>query len=189
MIKKYFFVLVSFFVFFSSVNYSDATIEEAVNAARPDRTNPWKLNSNQKITFNEYYISGKNLACGFKAFGYDSREEAIDAMLNALKDNDTKYERRNRKMREYIKNDYAENISVEEYLNKIKNTQHELSYNPNKQLFEDGTLKKISEPQNVPYTLIDAFAVLNNKNLYIYNIAPGEKTVFISHASPTSPND
>ncbi|MDP1723188.1 MAG: tetratricopeptide repeat protein [Alphaproteobacteria bacterium] len=183
MIKNISFIFLSFFIFFSSVNCSECTIDDAVNASIPDRTNPWKLNTNQAITFNEYYISGKNLACGFKAFGYDSREEAIDAMLNALNDNDTKYERRNRKMREYIKNDYAENISVEEYLNKIKNIKHELSYNANKYFLDQNKkIQKIDPNLPILYTLIDAFAVLNNKNLYIYSAAPGEKILFISHA-------
>ncbi|MDP1724471.1 MAG: hypothetical protein Q8L85_07185 [Alphaproteobacteria bacterium] len=184
MIKKYFFVLMSFFVFFLSVNYSDATIDEAVNAARPDRSTPWYLSDKPNITFNEYYISATDLACGFRAFGYDSRESAIDAMLKALADQDPRYTKRNEKLREYIKNDYAENISVEEYLNKIKKTQYELPFNANKLFLDnDNVVKKIYEPLNIPYTFINAFALLTHKNLHIYNIHSNEnKNIYLSHS-------
>jgi hypothetical protein len=184
MIKYVCTISLSLFIFFSCVNCSESTIDDVVNSARPDRTNPWKLNTNPSVLFNEYYISGENLACGFRAFGYNSREEAIGAMLKALKDTSSQHERRNRKMREYIKDDCSSaEMSVEEYLNKIKNMKHELSYNANYNfLDQNNEIQKIHHDSKVPCTLINAFALLNNKNLYIYNVVPNEKIIFLSHA-------
>ncbi|MDP1723298.1 MAG: hypothetical protein Q8L85_01170 [Alphaproteobacteria bacterium] len=178
MIKKISTVLFPAFLFFSSTNYLEATfIDGLVESAKPDRSTPWMLFDQPNIQFNEYNISALDLACGFRAFGYASRNDAIDAMLSALADIDEQYENRNAQLRVYIENDCGDN--VEDYLKSLKNTQYELPYTINRYI--DSDIDKNLE--EFTYTLINAFALLNNISLCIYEEVKDEKkTISLTHS-------
>lgn len=178
MIKKISTILFSSFLFVSSINYVEATfIDGLVEAAKPDRTTPWMLFDQPNIQFNEYHISALNRACGFRAFGYASRNVAIDAMLNALADLDEQHENRNAKLRAYIENDCGGN--VEDYLKSLKNDEYELPYTINR--YVDADIDKMLEEYT--YTLINAFALLNNVSLCIYEEVKDEpKTISLTHS-------
>ena len=188
MIKKISTILFPAFLFFSSTNYLEATfiddiataptfIDGLVESAKPDRSTPWMLFDQPNIQFNEYHISALDLACGFRAFGYASRNDAIDAMLNALADIDKQYENRNAKLRIYIENDCGDN--VEDYLKNLKNTPYELPYTVNRYI--DSDIDKNLE--EFTYTFINAFALLNNISLCIYEEVKDEKkTISLTHS-------
>ncbi|MDP3532108.1 MAG: hypothetical protein Q8S31_02335 [Alphaproteobacteria bacterium] len=188
MIKKISTILFPAFLFFSSTNYLEATfiddiatapsfIDGLVESAKPDRSTPWMLFDQPNIQFNEYNISALDLACGFRAFGYASRNDAIDAMLSALADIDEQYENRNAKLRIYIENDCGDN--VEDYLKNLKNTPYKLPYTINRYI--DSDIDKNLE--GFTYTLINAFALLNNISLCIYKEVKDEKkTISLTHS-------
>ncbi|MDP3532699.1 MAG: hypothetical protein Q8S31_05365 [Alphaproteobacteria bacterium] len=177
------------FILFFSINqqvFSNPTeIDNIVKNAKPDRRSSWEV-SGSILRFNEYFISTLKSECGFRAFGYTSKEVAINAMLDALKDKSTLVNTlRAERLRQFIDNDHDNPVnfsSAESYLNNIKKTKHELSYQPNENVYDKkkGIQKIIEKPS---YTLIDAFASLNNKNLYIYEVDLSKnKTLFLSHS-------
>ncbi|MDP1723149.1 MAG: tetratricopeptide repeat protein [Alphaproteobacteria bacterium] len=177
------------FVLFFTMNqqtFSNPTeIQSIIEKAKPDRRSPWEV-SGSILRFNEYFISTLKSECGFRAFGYTSKEVAINAMLDALKDKSTLVNTlRAERLRQFIDNDHDNPVnfsSAESYLNNIKKTKHELSYQPNENVYDKkkGIQKIIEKPS---YTLIDAFASLNNKNLYIYEVDLSKnKTLFLSHS-------
>jgi hypothetical protein len=177
-LKKISSVLFSSFLFISSINYAEATfIDDLVEAAKPDRETPWMLFDQPNIQFNEYHISALNRACGFRAFGYASRNDAIDAMLNALANIDEQHENRNAKLRAYIENDCSDN--VEAYLKSLKNEEYELPYTINR--YVDTDIDKTFEEYT--YSLINAFALLNNISLCIYEEVKEEpRTISLTHS-------
>ena len=73
-------ILLIVFVLFFSINqqgFSNPTeIQNIIEKATPDRSIPWKA-IDSDIRFNEYFISTLKSECGFKAFGYASKEIAI----------------------------------------------------------------------------------------------------------------
>lgn len=180
MIKQFFSFILSAALFFASINYAEATIDDLVNNAKPDRAKSWTLLDQPNIQLNEYYISALDLACGFKAFGYNSRNDALDIMLSALADIDEQYEDRNNKLRTYIENEY--NGNVENYLRSLKNIQYELTYTPNR-FYNTNDFNEF--PEELTYSLINAFALLNNKNLCIYEEVKNEnedKIISLTHS-------
>lgn len=177
MIKNFFTILFSIFLLFSSTSFINATIEDLVNGAKPDRSIPWTLLDEPYIQLNEYHISALNRACGFRAFGYISRNDAIDDMVNALHSIDEQYENRNTKLRTYIENDCGE--KAEDYLKSLKKSEYELSYTQNRfeNIINDKTFEEFT------YTLINAFALLKNVNLCIYEeVVDQNKTISLTHS-------
>jgi hypothetical protein len=186
--------LVIFVLFFSidqQVFSNPTEIDNIVEKATPDRSIPWKV-TDSTLRFDEYFISTLKSECGFRAFGYDSKEIAIDTLLGALKDKSSIASTlRSTKLREFIDNDHGSKSnfsSAENYLNNLKTAKHELTYQPNINIYDKkNIIQKITE--DVSYTLIDAFALLYNKNLYIYEVDPSKnKTLFLSHSYIISNN-
>jgi uncharacterized protein HemY len=186
--------LVVFVLFFSisQQTFSNPTeIQNIIEKATPDRSIPWKV-IDSTLRFDEYFMSTLKSECGFKAFGYASKETAIDEMLGALKDKSSITSTlRSNKVREFIDNDHGSKTnfsSAENYLIYLKTAKHELTYQPNKNTYsKTNGVQQITE--DVFYTLIDAFALLNKKNLYIYEVDPSKnKTLFLSHSYIISNN-
>ncbi|MDP1724333.1 MAG: hypothetical protein Q8L85_06490 [Alphaproteobacteria bacterium] len=178
------------------------SIDKAVEEARPNRTSPWiRFNSqNKQIAYNEYYISGKDSACGFRAFGYDSRVQAVDTLIGALTNPAINPAKKNQ-IKEYIKNsiytaedgvlcaifgadrptsDSKEQFASNEqnqitYLNYFKTPGIELSF----QIHFDDEGNPIENDRK--YDLIDAFAVLKEVNLYIYRPQGADKKLRLAH--------
>ena len=149
---------------FSSFSLLGFNRQELISQIRPDRSVKWdyfRASINATLQFNEYYSLAKDNVCAFVSLDFESRKDAIDTLLKVV---NNKNHPKHQNIIKFIKNDRLldtkTHLSIENYLNEIKNSTSMTSFNIN--IMGD---KLINNPD---YGIMDALALLKGYNLIIY---------------------
>lgn len=95
----------------------------------------YKSSSQGDLTFNEYLVSGEDLACGFHGLGYKPRHQAIEYLISALTDTQAT-QNLSQEIQQYIANSlYGEDKDLFEGLDYFLQA---LRLNPNNRNAQDG---------------------------------------------------
>lgn len=178
--------LLLFFV--SILFFSNAWAADIIESARPDKR-PWVYispNSESSVEFIEYYVSGFRNECAFRGLGFQSRADAIDALINILGSGDSEIKNKvNQFVENAIENERttSREISHQEkldFLNEVKESSQLTPFTRNRNHFGEWIRS------DRMYTLINALALIKNTNLYIYEplnpLNSAGRGLFLSHA-------
>ncbi len=173
----YFFVLFVLCPTLSNAMESNE-LESIIESLKPQRTHPHSVVNRPQEHFHEYYLSGAGLSCGFRIFGLERKEgislirqNLTSATIQKFVSNSIFQEEAN-KFKE-IYHQEKEDIDLEGFSADDKNRHTYLDFYAEENRALPLEVNRFENGAPVPnyektFGLLDALALLQKKNLYVY---------------------